>query len=289
MALIKCVECGKEISDKANACIHCGCPTNKMKKNTAKEINKIWLIICIVVCLLTSIFCYFNTALNIDNVVIRVSSLNINVMGMLTLILGCSYIILLKNVSKNNLVLVIIINFLILMFNLLLSQGGLSMLFIICAIINALITFVAVKNDLSNSEINIKEYLLIPFAIIIALCINFISNNNYISNDYYYVDTTLTQNEQKVYDTLVNYYLSRAYNPQAVRVVSGNTLYGFKISGTNQVGATITNCISLMPANYREEDTCTSVHNDVSSDSEWYIDVSKINQKLNEYWKQRGF
>lgn len=26
MALIKCPECGKEISDKAGACIHCGCP-----------------------------------------------------------------------------------------------------------------------------------------------------------------------------------------------------------------------------------------------------------------------
>lgn len=26
MALIKCVECGKEISDKVDNCIHCGCP-----------------------------------------------------------------------------------------------------------------------------------------------------------------------------------------------------------------------------------------------------------------------
>ena len=29
MALIKCSECGKEISDKAKACIHCGCPIEK--------------------------------------------------------------------------------------------------------------------------------------------------------------------------------------------------------------------------------------------------------------------
>lgn len=27
MALIKCVECGKEISDKSESCPHCGCPT----------------------------------------------------------------------------------------------------------------------------------------------------------------------------------------------------------------------------------------------------------------------
>lgn len=26
MALIKCPECGKEVSDRAKACIHCGCP-----------------------------------------------------------------------------------------------------------------------------------------------------------------------------------------------------------------------------------------------------------------------
>ena len=28
MALIKCPECGKEISDRASACIHCGAPLN---------------------------------------------------------------------------------------------------------------------------------------------------------------------------------------------------------------------------------------------------------------------
>lgn len=31
MALIKCPECGKEVSDKANACIHCGYPLNEQK------------------------------------------------------------------------------------------------------------------------------------------------------------------------------------------------------------------------------------------------------------------
>lgn len=31
MALIKCPECGKEISDKAQSCIHCGCPIQTQK------------------------------------------------------------------------------------------------------------------------------------------------------------------------------------------------------------------------------------------------------------------
>ena len=30
MALIKCPDCGKEVSDKANACIHCGYPIEDM-------------------------------------------------------------------------------------------------------------------------------------------------------------------------------------------------------------------------------------------------------------------
>lgn len=36
MALIKCPECGKEISDKAAACINCGCPVSAMKAEPAK-------------------------------------------------------------------------------------------------------------------------------------------------------------------------------------------------------------------------------------------------------------
>ena len=34
MALIICPECGKEISDKAYACVRCGCPVSKMKVRT---------------------------------------------------------------------------------------------------------------------------------------------------------------------------------------------------------------------------------------------------------------
>lgn len=30
MALIKCPDCGKEVSDRAKACIHCGCPLDEI-------------------------------------------------------------------------------------------------------------------------------------------------------------------------------------------------------------------------------------------------------------------
>lgn len=32
MALIKCEECGKQISDRSKACIHCGCPLEEKKE-----------------------------------------------------------------------------------------------------------------------------------------------------------------------------------------------------------------------------------------------------------------
>ena len=41
MALIKCNECGKEISDKATTCINCGCPVEEKNKcaECGKDIN----------------------------------------------------------------------------------------------------------------------------------------------------------------------------------------------------------------------------------------------------------
>lgn len=32
MSLTKCIECGKEISDKAKMCVHCGCPISRINK-----------------------------------------------------------------------------------------------------------------------------------------------------------------------------------------------------------------------------------------------------------------
>lgn len=38
MSLIKCPECGKEISDKAPACPNCGCPQSEFNKKMVKEL-----------------------------------------------------------------------------------------------------------------------------------------------------------------------------------------------------------------------------------------------------------
>lgn len=40
MALIKCVECGNQISDKSSSCPNCGCPTSESLKQIEKENHK---------------------------------------------------------------------------------------------------------------------------------------------------------------------------------------------------------------------------------------------------------
>lgn len=40
MALIRCNECKKEISDKAKMCIHCGCPIEEIKKQEKTKNKK---------------------------------------------------------------------------------------------------------------------------------------------------------------------------------------------------------------------------------------------------------
>lgn len=37
MALITCSECGKEISDKANVCVHCGCPIKSIDRDISNQ------------------------------------------------------------------------------------------------------------------------------------------------------------------------------------------------------------------------------------------------------------
>ena len=40
MSLVTCLECNKEISDKADNCIHCGCPCKKEPQNLPRNSEK---------------------------------------------------------------------------------------------------------------------------------------------------------------------------------------------------------------------------------------------------------
>ena len=50
MALIICPECSNEISDKASACVHCGCPMGK-RKAKAKNGREPFSVICSIIAL----------------------------------------------------------------------------------------------------------------------------------------------------------------------------------------------------------------------------------------------
>jgi len=48
MALITCKDCNKEISDKADSCVHCGCPTERtMQKREQSKFRKTSLILLV--------------------------------------------------------------------------------------------------------------------------------------------------------------------------------------------------------------------------------------------------
>ena len=49
MALIKCSECGKEISDKAEICVNCGNPIQPLDDDyydIVFKVNKMYIIVC---------------------------------------------------------------------------------------------------------------------------------------------------------------------------------------------------------------------------------------------------
>lgn len=213
MALIKCPECKKEISDRAQSCIHCGCPIEKelICNECGKKINKddrvckncgcpielrkeeknsninistkIWFIICIILCFLISGINFFNI-LNIETSLIVIGGFYINIMGILAFMLGVSYIILLKSFSKMAFHLLLGINAVILVYNVLSFQMIIHLLYIICVILNVLITFFVVRKKLKNSKFSIKGYLPI-FIIIFAIgLICFSSVYNDYKNNY---------------------------------------------------------------------------------------------------------
>ena len=51
MALIKCTECGRDISDTSDKCIHCGCPIEKKKIYNNKKF-KVVLISAVILLVL---------------------------------------------------------------------------------------------------------------------------------------------------------------------------------------------------------------------------------------------
>lgn len=188
MALIKCRECGKEISDKASTCVNCGCPilkelvcsecgyklneNDKICKKCGCPVNneiieevknkvpnkiftKIWLVICVLACLCISTINFMNV-FNILNTSFYVGNIVINVMGVLTLLLGGAYVFLFITSSEKSFYLLLGINALILMYNFLSIGMVISLFYIILVLINSLITFLIMRKQLKKGKLKIK-------------------------------------------------------------------------------------------------------------------------------------
>ena len=169
MALIKCPECKKEISDKARNCIHCGCPI-KLKRNINK-INsimvKVWPIICIIICLFISLINFLDTT-NITKSLVF-NSISLNIMAILSLLLGIAYYYLFKTYSTKSFHLILGLNVIIFIYNAINFNRLANLYYILCVISNILITYLILKKEFKKSEINIKSYLPIIITLIITI------------------------------------------------------------------------------------------------------------------------
>lgn len=162
MALIKCKECGKEISDKASACPNCGCPTKEKKHGNGNFGVNFWLIICIMTCTLIGIIEIFNLV-DIDRNNIRIGNFYFNIVGYLAVLLGFSYVSLMKNKNKISYYVMLGINAVILLFNIfnvtmpITFKSGMAILYIICVIINSLITTLIIRKHLNEDKFIINK------------------------------------------------------------------------------------------------------------------------------------
>lgn len=308
MALIKCKECKKEISDKAKVCPHCGyenniitCPECKKEiennvntcPNCGYEIKKenkqvkskfnvgimIWLVICVIACFGMA-FLNFYTKMDIGD---------LEIMPCLAILLGVAYIVLLANKNKVSLYILLGVNAIVLLYNLLSIGMFISLLNIGCALINSIITLLVVRKGLNNNKLNllgIISYIAVFVVILGILVLNF-SNSNNDSNG---LDST----EQYLFNTIVNYVNDNDfYNPSAVRVLrirpineENKEKYPIvaNISGTNKFGGTINKCYMIFSDGIGGYDTEDCDFWFMHGETIPQTSIQKINKALEKNW-----
>lgn len=206
MALIKCKECNKDISDKATICVHCGCPIEKeliciecgnkidksdnickncgcpindeknnqtTNKKESKIFARIWLILCIILCLLISYINIFNI-FHIEPPTIIIGDFAIIPMGVLALILGISYFILLITFSRKALYLLLGINAIVLLCNLCSNKMEIELFYMLCVIFNSLITFFVVRKKVKGNKSSFKEYLPVFIVLVVVIVLTIV-------------------------------------------------------------------------------------------------------------------
>lgn len=202
MALIKCKECNKEISDKAKQCPHCGfenniitCPECKKEiennvntcPNCGYEIKKdnkqakskvnvgitIWLVICVIAC--------FGVAF-LNSYAKYVAIGDLEIMPWLAILLGVAYIVLLVNKNKISLYILLGVNAIVLLYNLFSIGMFVSLLNIGCALINSIITLLVVRKSLNNNKLNLFGIISYITAFVIFIGVFIVSFSGSVSN-----------------------------------------------------------------------------------------------------------
>ena len=195
MALIKCPECNEEISDKAKKCIHCGYPLNniekkeepKPKKEVKKESTKqldgltsAWLIIATLICFgIAFLELVSPIAFHLETNTFIIGSLSfntkINILLILDVLLGVSYINIMLSKNKLSMVFFYIINFLILVLCLSRGLNVIPLLYIACVILNTIITTFAVRGRLNDdNKISIVSIILTILGILLSILASFL-------------------------------------------------------------------------------------------------------------------
>ena len=314
MALIKCKECNKEISDKAKKCPHCGfenniitCPECKKEiennvntcPNCGFEIQKenkqvkgkfnvgimIWLVICVIACFGMAFLDYYAKFIAIGEVVI---------MPYLAILLAISYIVLLVNKNKISLYILLVINVIILLYNIPTIGMFISLLNVGCAIINAVITSLVVRKSLNKDKLNllgIIAYITTIIILIVIFIFNFSNNSNNSNNN------NLSSEEQQIFNTIISFIeRNDFYNPSALRIMKlrieddgkDYPMLWVRMSGTNKFGGTINKCYKIY---YNDSGMGDEVNNDSCDLIFEYADgnveretIKKINAELENYW-----
>ncbi len=205
MALIKCSECGKEVSDKAISCVNCGAPilgnlntnssvstkftsyeeykaalASQENENTERKLSvlgKIWLIYLIAAYGISTIIALLSPILKMNAFNLRlvtglfIANINVNLIFEALLCLSC--LLLYKTLNKKHLYIFIVLNLVkafIPLLNGVMLFGAIRNLF--SAAITVLLTYLAVKNSLNKkkSDINITKYIIV---LVLTAAINF--------------------------------------------------------------------------------------------------------------------
>ena len=194
MALIKCSECGKQVSDKADACPHCGCPMDKknfcsecgkeikendkvcpncgcpLEANKTKTIAKVWLIVCIIILFLISGLCFIAQ----DFLKVNEDIVNTPMGGLITLILGFAYRLFTIDLNKNNYYLILGISLIMLIYGIFDLNVLINFILVVVAVLNVVITTLLVRKSLKKNKINIKEYIVFIAISLLSILIYFI-------------------------------------------------------------------------------------------------------------------